>query len=137
MPGQPQSAHSDFVGSRLYVCIGVTCHLLFGIMTVVLFFITCHCGNTGVEGTPNKSQHTKLTLEKKILPLLLPGFKLATFRSQVWLSYQSKSGKMNTVNQYFCMTLWLRMLHNHTRFEKSETELTASTLKKDPKHTRD
>ena len=32
---------------------------------------------------PNKSQHTKLTLEKKILPPLLPGFELATFRSRV------------------------------------------------------
>ena len=34
---------------------------------------TCHCGHTGVERTPNKSQHTKLTLEKKILPPLMPG----------------------------------------------------------------
>ena len=49
---------------------------------------TCHCGNTGVERTPNKSQHTKLTLEKKILPPLLPGFKLATFQSGVWRSNQ-------------------------------------------------
>ena len=32
----------------------------------------CHCGSTGVERTPNKSKHTKLTLEKKILPPLLP-----------------------------------------------------------------
>ena len=30
-----------------------------------------YCSNTGVERTPNKSQHTKLTLEKKILPPLL------------------------------------------------------------------
>ena len=44
---------------------------------------TCHCSNTGVERTPNRSQHTKLTLEKKILPPLLPGFELATFRSRV------------------------------------------------------
>ena len=43
----------------------------------------CHYGNMGVEQTPNKSQHTKLTLEKKILPPLLPGFELATFRSRV------------------------------------------------------
>ena len=43
----------------------------------------CHCGNMGVERTPNKSQHTNLTLEKKILPPLLPGFELATFRSRV------------------------------------------------------
>ena len=35
-----------------------------------------------MQRTPNKSQHTKLTLEKKILPLLLPGFELATFRSR-------------------------------------------------------
>ena len=37
----------------------------------------CHCCNKGVERTPNKSQHAKLTLEKK----------LATFRSQVRHSY--------------------------------------------------
>ena len=43
---------------------------------------TCHCGNTWMERTLNKSQHTKLTLKKKILPPLLPGFELATFRSR-------------------------------------------------------
>ena len=48
----------------------------------------CHCGNTGVERTPNKSWHTKLTLEKKILPPLLLGFELATFQSQVQHSNQ-------------------------------------------------
>ena len=48
----------------------------------------CHCSNTGVEWIPNKSQHTKLTLEKKILPPLLPGFKLTTFQSQVRCSNQ-------------------------------------------------
>ena len=37
----------------------------------------------GVERTLSKSQHTKLTLEKKILPPLLPGFELANFRSRV------------------------------------------------------
>ena len=49
---------------------------------------TYHCGNTGVQRTPNKSQHTKLTLEKKILPPLLAGFELATFRSRVRRSNQ-------------------------------------------------
>ena len=53
-------------------------------MTGVLFcFLTCHCGSTGVERIPNKSQNTKLTLERKILPPLMPGFELATFRSRV------------------------------------------------------
>ena len=44
----------------------------------------CHCSNTGMEWTPNMSQHTKLTLEKKILRPLLPGFEPTTFRSEVW-----------------------------------------------------
>ena len=43
----------------------------------------CHCHNMEVERTLNKSQHRKLTLEKKILLLLLPGFKFATFRLRV------------------------------------------------------
>ena len=33
----------------------------------------------GMEQTPNKSQHMKLTLVKKILPPPLVGFKLAIF----------------------------------------------------------
>ena len=41
-----------------------------------------------MERTANKSQHTKLTLEKKILPPLLTGFELGTFRSRVWPSDQ-------------------------------------------------
>ena len=43
---------------------------------------TRHCANTGVKQTPTESQHTKLTLEKKILSPFLPGFELATFRSR-------------------------------------------------------
>ena len=35
-----------------------------------------------MEWTPNKNQHRKLTLDKKILPPLLLGFELATFRRQ-------------------------------------------------------
>ena len=49
---------------------------------------TCYCGNTRVERTANKSQHTKLTLEKNILLPLLPRFELAIFRSRVRHSYQ-------------------------------------------------
>ena len=33
--------------------------------------------NTGMERTLNKIQHTKLILEKKIIPPLLPGFESA------------------------------------------------------------
>ena len=42
----------------------------------------------GVQRTPNKSQQTKLTLKKKILPPLLSGFELPTFRSRVRRSNQ-------------------------------------------------
>ena len=35
----------------------------------------CHCGNTGVERTPNKSQHRNLTLEKKIPPAASAGIR--------------------------------------------------------------
>ena len=40
----------------------------------------------GVERTPIKRQHRKLTLEKKILPPLLPGLELVTFRLLVLCS---------------------------------------------------
>ena len=79
---------------------------------------TCHCGNSGVEQTPNKSQHTKLTLGKKILPPLLQGFELATFQSWVRRSYQQaipvtvnihrckKKGGLELVMMYECNQWW-------------------------------
>ena len=107
------SAHFDFVGSRVYACLGVTCHLHF--LPEWPGSFTCHCGNTVVERTPNKSQHTKLTLEKKILPPLLPGFELATFRSRVRRPYQQAVpdwivGTLQTATGYrpagFCPDRW-------------------------------
>ena len=73
----------------------------------------CHCGNTGVERTPKKSQHTKLTLEKTIFPLLLPGFELATFRSRVQRSNQQAICLEELWNTYmtylmFSMTVFCR-----------------------------
>ena len=64
------------------------CNLPPALLTKWPGYFTCHCGNTRVERTQNKSQHTKLTPEKKILPPLLSGFELATFRSRVRRSYQ-------------------------------------------------
>ena len=76
MPGQ---RHSQLTPTSLdlRVCarLGATCHIL----AECPGSFTCQYGNKGVERTPNKSQHIKLALEKKILPLLLPGFELATF----------------------------------------------------------
>ena len=55
------------------------CHLLSALLAEWPGSFTCHCSNTGVERTPNKSQHTKLPLEKKTVCPLLTEFKLATF----------------------------------------------------------
>ena len=75
-----------FVGSRVYACVDVASHLHFLWNDRGLLRATAV--TQGVEQTPNKSQHTKLTLEKKILPPLLLGFELATIRSRVRRSYQ-------------------------------------------------
>ena len=75
------SAHSDFVGLRVYA--GVTFHLHFWQNDLGLIRATVVTREWKLERAPNKSQHTKLTLEKKISQLLLPVFELATFRSRV------------------------------------------------------
>ena len=99
MPGQQHSQPTDFIGSRVYTSLGVTCHLHF--LAKWLGPIRWHCGNTGVEGTPNKSQHTKFTLEKKILPPLLLGLTLTTFWSQVPYS----TNKLSRLHRIAC-TYW-------------------------------
>ena len=66
---------------KVYACLAVTCHLCFwqndrGLLCATVVTI-------GWNGYRNKSQHRKLTLEKKILPQLQRGFEPATFRSRV------------------------------------------------------
>lgn len=77
MPGQGSQPKSDIVGFKVYACLVVTCHLHFWqndcgsssffCFVLFLFLFTCHCGDTGVDRTLNKSQHRKLTRENKIL----------------------------------------------------------------------
>ena len=69
---------------RVYVCLAVTCHLRFCQNDRDLLRATAV--TRGWNGYRNKSQHRKLTLEKKILPPLLPGLEPGTFRSRVWRS---------------------------------------------------
>ena len=68
-----RSAHSDFVGSRVYSCLDVTCYLHFWQNDRGYF--TCHCGNTGVERTPNKSQHTKVNPGEEKSPAAPAGIR--------------------------------------------------------------
>ena len=69
---------------KVYVCLAVTCHLHFWQNDRGLLHATAV--TQGLNGYQNKSQHRKLTLEKKILPPLQQGFEPATFRSRVWRS---------------------------------------------------
>ena len=85
---------------------------------------TCHCGNTGVEQTPNKSQHTKLTLEKKIFPLLLPGFKLKLFDHKSG-TLTSKLSQLPTVLSYTEMKGWSRKTVFEKRFPMLPKQLAA------------
>ena len=66
---------------KVYACLAVTCHLHFWQNDRDLLRATAV--TRGWNGYRNKSQHRKLTLEKKILPPLLRGFELATFQSRV------------------------------------------------------
>ena len=63
------------------MCLAVTCHLHFWQNDWGLLHATVV--TRGWNRYRNKSQHRKLTLEKKILPPLLQGFKPVTFRSWV------------------------------------------------------
>jgi len=67
---------------KVYACLAVTCHLHFRQNDRDLLRATAV--TRGWNGYRNKSQHRKLTLEKKILRPLLRGFELATFQSRVW-----------------------------------------------------
>ena len=81
MPGQQ---HSQPTQTLLVKCVCVfKCNLPPALWVEWPASFTCHCGNTGMERTLNKSQHTKLTLEKKIILPFLLGFERATFRLRV------------------------------------------------------
>ena len=67
---------------RYGVCV-FSCNLPPAPLAKWLGSFTCYCVTRGWNGYWNKSQHRKLTLEKKVLPLLLPGLEPGTFRSRV------------------------------------------------------
>ena len=72
-----KSAYSNFDdGSRVYACLGVTGHLHFWQNDWV--FLRANMATGGWDR--HRWRVSKQTLEKKILPLLLLGFELTTFR---------------------------------------------------------
>ena len=71
---------------RCIQCLAVTCNLHFWQNDLGLLCATAV--TQGWNGYPNKSQHRKLTLEKKIHPPLLQGFEPTTFWS--WIRYSNQ-----------------------------------------------
>ena len=79
MPGQRHSLSQPTptsFGSRVYSCLAVTCHLHFWQNDRGRLRATAVA--RGWSGQ-RIGEHTKLAVEKEILPPPLPGFELATF----------------------------------------------------------
>ena len=74
-----------FFGSRVYACLGVTCHL--HSLQTDRGLLRATAVTRGWKGHWIRVS-TQLTLEKKIISPLLSGFELATFRSRVRRPYQ-------------------------------------------------
>ena len=87
----------------MYACLGVTCHLHFWQNDRGLLCATAV--TRVVERAPNKSQHTKLTLEKKCFPPPPPGFELSTFRSLVRHSTDKLSWIPSELGAVACINL--------------------------------
>ena len=83
--------------------LGVTCHLHFGQNDRGLLRSTAV--TRGVERTPNKSQHTKLTLKKKILPPAPAGIRTRnlSITSPVFLPTLRCAGFPSSVRMRYCL----------------------------------
>ena len=87
-------APCHFMQSHIYkvhACLAVTCCVHF--WQNDWGFLCTTAVTLGWNGYQNKSQHRKLTLEKKILPPLLQGFKRTTFGSWVIQNFNTILGK--------------------------------------------
>ena len=71
---------------RVHVYLAVTCHLRFWQNDNDQNLFHAAVVTQGWNGYRNKSQHRKLTQQKKIRPPLLPGLEPKTFRSGIWRS---------------------------------------------------
>ena len=127
MPGQRHSQPTPTLLRQGCGFFGVTCHLHFwqndrGLLPATVV-------TQGVEWTPSKSQYRTVFLEKKILPLLLPGFKCTTFRSLALLptSYPG-SHSPHTVTTDQRTTAKHRQENSHSQKHNSVTVSALETL---------
>ena len=89
---------------KVHACSVVTCHLHFWQNDGDRLHATAV--TRGWNGYRNKSQHRKLTLEKKTLPPLLQGFEPATFQSRVRRSNHWAIPSPDHWKFLFVMTAW-------------------------------
>ena len=88
---------------RLHVCLAKTCHL--HIWQNDQDLSRAAAVKWRWNRYQNKSQHRKLTVEKKILPLLLPGFEPKTLQSWVFPLFRHMFTHVVTIfNHIQCVT---------------------------------
>jgi len=114
------------------MCLVVTCHLHFWQNN--WNFLRATVATWGWNEYQNRNQHKKLTMEKKILPLLLPGLETTTLCSWVWCSTSELPplpSVQNTIichswhnaNLYFSAFLWVtQACTSHAEHQKGNTQ---------------
>ena len=104
---------------KVYACLAVTCHLRFWQNDRGLLRATAV--TRGWNGYRNKSQHRKLTLEKKILPPLQQGFEPATFQSRVRRSTEPNFGMGLSLSLICQPTSEDIKQHNSSRYMRAQS----------------
>ena len=100
---------------KVYACLAGSCHPCFWQIDRGLLRATAV--TQGWNGYRNKSQHRKLTLEKKIIPPLWQGFEPAAFQSRVWGSNHWAIPAPETCLAYYWQFCLLNY-NNNVAFEK-------------------
>ena len=85
---------------KVYACLAVTCHLYFWQNDRDLLRVTVV--TRGWNGYRSKSQHRKLTLEKKILPPLQTGALTTELSPPPHVQLQQN---INFIHFYFCLII--------------------------------
>ena len=97
---------------KVYACLSVTCHLRFWQNDQGLLHATAV--TRGWNGYWNKSQHRKLTMEKKILLPLQQGFEPTTFQSLVQCSNHWAIPTPAVMGR--CIDIMITFVYSHTSY---------------------
>ena len=111
------------------VCV-FRCNLPPALLTEWPGSFTCHCGNTGVERTPNKNQHTKLTMQKKNSPAAPAGIRTRNLSITSPVFYQQATPAPQLINLYRFGQCHMNTLATHrlVRFVSTHFSHTAAYI---------